>query len=643
MIQRMALLLFAVLTAALASVEALTLVQDHEPAAVIVLPDSPAPSQTLAAEELQRYVERISRAKLPIVTASKLPGDDARVRVHVGNSPRVAELGVKIAELPREGFVIKTVGNNLVLAGEDGTASDKATDPFHPYVRTGTLFAVYAFLEDELGVRWLWPGETGEVVPKQSTIKVGSLDRKEHPLLFKRQLRPTLDPRWIKAHKEEVSFIPAEVLEKLSRDEAVWLKRMRMGRGQQVNYGHAFTTWWQRYGQEHPEYFALQPNGQRGPHHPRAADTVKMCVSEPKLWDKLIEDFVAAHKLNPELVRSVNGCENDGSGGFCTCERCRGWDVPSRVDKGKDGKEYVVLSDRYCKFWNALGERLAKIAPEAWVTGYAYSRYRLAPVETRLRDNILTGFVGFGYPSTPEARQATREDWLAWAKAGTKLFLRPNALLAGHGMPYVYTRALAEDFVFCGQNGMRATDFDSLTGFWATTGPTYYVLAKLHWTPSLNVAKLLDDYYSHFGPAAKDVQAYFDFWEGWTLRFADLKVRDRIYELSPTSGARGFVKVLPEVYREEDFGAGRPFLERAKAAAEKGTPEHRQRVEHLRLGFEHARLTVRALAAASGTSAWKSTDVSEILQAARDLVAFRKRIAALNVTNVAWLTYNEIR
>jgi hypothetical protein len=40
-------------------------------------------------------------------------------------------------------------------------------------------------------------------------------------------------------------------------DVDLWLKRMRMGESLILNYGHAFTRWWHKYGKAHPEYFAL--------------------------------------------------------------------------------------------------------------------------------------------------------------------------------------------------------------------------------------------------------------------------------------------------------------------------------------------------------------------------------------------------
>ena len=41
--------------------------------------------------------------------------------------------------------------------------------------------AVYTFLQDKLGIRWLWPGADGEVVPKQSHVTLGPFEFRYHP------------------------------------------------------------------------------------------------------------------------------------------------------------------------------------------------------------------------------------------------------------------------------------------------------------------------------------------------------------------------------------------------------------------------------------------------------------------------------
>ena len=103
----------------------------------IVVAKDAIPSERHAAEELQRYLERISGAKLPIIT------DDAEMGEHeiiLGDNEhlRKLNLGIDFSKLGEEGFVLKTHKSYLIIAGGKPR---------------GTLYGVYTFLEEKLGVR----------------------------------------------------------------------------------------------------------------------------------------------------------------------------------------------------------------------------------------------------------------------------------------------------------------------------------------------------------------------------------------------------------------------------------------------------------------------------------------------------------
>jgi len=195
-------------TAALADI---VLVDNGQPRAVIVvtqaaaqaiptLTDAKADAEAVAdkvawaARDLQIYIEKMSGAKLPIVT-DDAPGA-AGTRILVGRSKLTAKYDAKIPNgvtnlREEEGYAILTDGATLVLAGND-------TEPYH-----GTEYAVSFFL-DKLGVRWYMPGDFGEVVPKQATITAGALSEVSQPDFKMRNwwtswmapdLRPT-ETRW---------------------------------------------------------------------------------------------------------------------------------------------------------------------------------------------------------------------------------------------------------------------------------------------------------------------------------------------------------------------------------------------------------------------------------------------------------------
>jgi hypothetical protein len=172
-------------TAALADI---VLVENGQPRATIVVaqaaltaipeltdakanPTTVADKAAWAVRDLQVYLEKISGAKLPIV------GDDAPAqagaRILVGRSKLTVKYEAKIPSgltnlREEEGYAILTDGDTLVLAGND-------TGPYH-----GSEYAVSFFL-DKLGVRWYLPGDFGEVIPTQDTIKIGNQNEVSRP------------------------------------------------------------------------------------------------------------------------------------------------------------------------------------------------------------------------------------------------------------------------------------------------------------------------------------------------------------------------------------------------------------------------------------------------------------------------------
>ena len=92
------------------------LVENGEPRAEIVIAEKPARTTRLAAQELQTYVEKISGAKLGIVTQ---PSGNVPVCVFVGRSSHTDKLGVAGVGLEYGAYRIVSGDNWLVLIGDD--------------------------------------------------------------------------------------------------------------------------------------------------------------------------------------------------------------------------------------------------------------------------------------------------------------------------------------------------------------------------------------------------------------------------------------------------------------------------------------------------------------------------------------------
>ncbi len=347
----------------------------------------------------------------------------------------------------------------------------------------------------------------------------------------------------------------------------------------------------------------------------------------------------------------LRACPND-SRGYCTCENCRAWDGPGQ-DELSAAEIYsspeAVLSDRYARFWSDLAERVTAVDPDAVVTGYAYRSYQRPPVEATVHPSVLLGYVG-GEGFYPH-EDHIRGEWQRWAEAGASLQWRPNLLHCGHGAPYLFARALGEDFKFLHQHNMVGTDFDSLAGAWATQGPNYYVLAELHSRPDAEIEDLLGEFWAAFGPATGEVAAYFDYWERVTEDGPAL-----LLELAGGTHRRtwgqwfpGFIELVPHLYTDEVLDAGEALLEQAEAAVAGGDAREVARVAFLRAGFDHTRLMATALREAQLLQADDPAGDRERLEQARAaLRAFREAHAdsiAIPVHNMTAreLTYTQIR
>jgi len=163
------------------TVDALTLVRDGKATSVFVTADEPADIAKLAVSVLQGYLKKATGADVPVVTESKLAADDPRARVFVGDTKRAAALGVDAKKFEREQILIKTFGNELIIVGNDVRPDGVGL--------MGTLWAANQFAEESLGVRYLWPGPLGEIVPKRATIEVAAMDETFAPPLWQRKIR----------------------------------------------------------------------------------------------------------------------------------------------------------------------------------------------------------------------------------------------------------------------------------------------------------------------------------------------------------------------------------------------------------------------------------------------------------------------
>ena len=593
----------------------LMLVADGRPEAVVVVSNQAGEVAMYAAQEFVAHLAKATGVTLPIAKEGEVP-KQPQGRVYIGDCQAARDAGVDVRPLEPEAYIMRTKGAALFIAG-----NDSGGDPLEANTRAGTLWGVYEWLDRELQVRWLWPGELGTVVPRTPKVSVEEMDETTPPHFFQRRLRPGLG---FDSGHPALGFTK-EGFEQYKHDEQVFLRRHRMGRSFPFSYGHAFVDWWKKDGAAHPEWFQLRDNGKRGPS--KSGGRFSMCVSDPGLQNEIIERWTARYRNYPGIPSFVNACENDILG-QCACERCRALDGQPPADYLKYyspsskmvGSRFV--SDRYAHFWLSLQERAAKINPEANVIGYVYFNYFQAPVTgIKLNPHILLGYCPSGgfFPRSDDEHEWMKKQWSGWHDTGARLFVRTNHLLDGYCMPYIFAHQFADEFHHAARNGMVATDYDSLTGHWATQGPNLYVAARLHVRPGAAADDLLAEYYSGFGAAAPMVKACFDYWEGYTT--GQRGHIQKTMEDMKASRWRSFATAAGAVYPPECFAPADELLGKAAKAAA-SDPAAAARVAFLQQGLNHAKLCARISAQLTVAAPTATPEETKALLA--ELISFRR-------------------
>ena len=214
----------------------------------------------LAAHELQKFLMQMSGASLP--TQTELQPKAAK-EILVGRSSRLAEYGIEMDwdSLGEEGFVMKTGENWLLLAG--------ATP-------RGTLYAVYAFLEEIMGIRWLASDCT--VIPTPAELVFPELDRVEKPAFESREAY------WSDAFDGDYA-----VRNRMNSNKAD-ISIRQGGRMKFYNFHHSFDELinYRDYFDTHPEYFSevegKRLNGPRTQLCLTNPDVLKLAIAKVRQW-----------------------------------------------------------------------------------------------------------------------------------------------------------------------------------------------------------------------------------------------------------------------------------------------------------------------------------------------------------------------
>jgi hypothetical protein len=579
--KRFLLLFFAGLGSLSPAAELVLVSKDAPPVPIVVFKDAP-PRTREVADVLADCIAKISGQKPTVMEGEPSPMPERAI--WIGVQPAVKALFPKVDFdfKHAEEIVVAANEKHVVIAGRDRWDVDKLDIVTKEGAikgvqqEYGTINAVYTFLQDQLGVRWLWPGELGEDVPKTERITISApFEHRHHPQIRSRggvfNFSSLGNKGYGKSHE--------------------WTMRQRLQLDSLgMEGGHGFGDWWDRHHEKHPEIFALQPDGTRSgfpnPHN------AKLCMSNPKVWELWLDDVAAELKQDPN--RTVfNAAPNDGwASGHCVCANCSAWDHPEGEPRVfnwfKRNEQRPATSDRDVTFANKLGGLLKQKYPgkDYRVLMLSYGHSRPAPVKARPADNVIMSIVAnfFGRTGLVD-RGSTRGDtyrqqFEAWAKIVPSMMWRPNTgSPAGwqQGLPDVHIAQTVRDLKDVAAAHCEGIYIDGVWEHWATQGPLYYVMAQLVWNPAADADAIITDYYTRaFGAAAPHVREYFEAIEKQRMAFT-------------ASNNEAGVFSFPQLYTVDLLRESQARLDRA-ATAVPADSIHAKRVAFIQTGLAYTRL-----------------------------------------------------
>jgi hypothetical protein len=511
---------------------AVDLVKDGASVAEIVIAESAKPSIKTAAEELQSNLEKMSGAKLAIVTKVS---PDVKNQVYVGESDYTRKLGVKLDDVKYDGFKIIADKNYVIIAGKEidflnvkasfakyrnaGRQRQKMWEeesghkwrfpPINDYGTnaetgvhlgdgTGTLYGVYELLE-QLGFRWYMPvPEIGMVIPESKNISINDQSLRREPEF---QQRIHSDPP---LHR--------------FKNEFLWFKSMKVGTASSMPIYHSLSGPLKMYPKEQPQEYYGKVNGKTDYNIPM--------LSDERLRKDLVEYLEYVDKAFPGIDYSCIG-QPDGWSVMDSTDAAAGWD--KLAERGKNGR----FSDYYWDFILDVRKRIMEKNPDEKFTVFAYSGTRRPPINPeKIPDNVTVSYCQTSQNwMLPNSELTDRDEWLKRLTHKDQLLIWEYYIIHASRynfppVPAIFTKQMLQSF-----KGL----YDHCAGFMVETAWSsatemeknklsmrrpglmhlmIYLHNRLSWDRNLDVQATLNEYYRlFFGPAQSEMKEFYEFAE----------------------------------------------------------------------------------------------------------------------------------
>ena len=433
----------------------------------ITVPDDATASEQYAAEEFQKWFNQATRLTLSGATIEKNAAPD-NGRITIG--------------------ALATLGDeDIQITVESGRVQIQGGLP------RGVLYAVYQFLEELVGIRFLTAEHTH--IPDASALKIpcGSYT-----------YSPPFSFRW--SYYRENSENPAFAAKR--KVNTVTDAKNLGGKTQQQLINHSFHALvpYGTYGESHPEYYALVEGKRDTNTH---GGGPQLCVTNPEVIEVAAASAIQQLTDRPEAT-NISVSQAD-TAAYCRCETC---EVLNEAEDSPMGSNLT--------FVNAVAERIEKVHPHVKVGTLAYWYTRKPPKTVTPRHNVQIQLCSIECCTLHaidnpdcEQNQAFCQDTNEWGKICDDIWIwNYNTNFRSYDLPFPNLRSIAPNVRYFLRNNAKGVfmqaNGNGLTGEFSDL--RNYLISHLIWNPHLDGEALLNEFVNlHYEAAAPAILEYITF------------------------------------------------------------------------------------------------------------------------------------
>lgn len=430
----------------------------------IVVPTGASTSEHTAARELQSYLQQVGGTSLPIAASSRA-GHPA---IHIGYDPAT---GAEQPAASDESYTYRMLGTDLYIWGGS---------------QRGTLYGVYSFLENELGIRW-YTSDFTHIPRRESYMLPEGLHVHQQPALPYRLTycyESIRDNVWCARNRQNMQVTPA------------------------TNEYGGLTSYWgahtfqkllppNEYFSTHPEYYSLRGK--------KRIDNGQLCLSNPDVL-RLVSERLSRYIHNNPNCWGYDVSQNDNKL-YCECAECR------RIEKKYGGHSGIMIW-----FVNQVATRIRQQYPDVLIGTLAYEYTRRPPTGIRPADNVVIRLCDIECCLMHPLDQCNQNrDFLSdiegWKKLTDRIFAWDYMVnFHYYHLPLANHHVLNHNIqLFAKEHLMGVLELGGYDARWSDFSEMrQWISAKLLWDPTLDSDSLAHTFITdYYGQAAPDIWTYY--------------------------------------------------------------------------------------------------------------------------------------